>query len=200
MVKRKTVPVSLVVPDASPLLSLGRVNRLDVFGAFAVPIHIVDVVEEEARRPQNDLNGAVRAWLDARPNNVVIETTFVGAGLRQERERGLAPVTGNLGEIAVDEYATRLARQGDPWLVPLVLFEDPDILELRVARLKNVHLINTAALLAGLHELGLVEDGSEILRAINALRRTPMMPIELPARTRRIESTLRKAVSKRSDQ
>ncbi len=98
-------------------------------------------------------------------------------------------------EIAVDEYATRLARQDDPRVVPLVLFEDPDILELRIARLRNVHLINTAALLTGLHELGIVEDADHVLEEINALRKTPMLPVERPARTRQIESTLRKAVA-----
>lgn len=86
MIRRNT-PITLVVPDASPLLSLGRVDRLDIFSAFVVPIHIVDVVAEEAVRPQNDVNSAVRAWLDKRPNNVSIVETNVGLGLKHRRER-----------------------------------------------------------------------------------------------------------------
>lgn len=96
---RRNVPITLVVPDASPLLSLGRIGRLDIFSAFVVPIHIVDVVAEEAVRPQNDVNGAVRAWLDKRPNNISIIETNVGLGLRHRRERGETPQTGNLGRL-----------------------------------------------------------------------------------------------------
>jgi hypothetical protein len=33
--------------------------------------------------------------------------------------------------------------EGNPAMIPLVLFEDPDVLELRIARLKNAHLLNT---------------------------------------------------------
>lgn len=193
MIRRNT-PITLVVPDASPLLSLGRVDRLDIFSAFVVPIHIVDVVAEEAVRPQNDVNSAVRAWLDKRPNNVSIVETNVGLGLKHRRERGETPQTGNLGEIAVDEYATVLARQGSDRLIPLVLFEDPDMLELRVARLSHVHMINTAALLRNLKALDVVDDAVDILDEINRLRISPMAPIERPAKSTKIRSTLRNAV------
>lgn len=191
---RKSVSISIVVPDASPLITLGSVERLDVLSMFAVPIDIVDVVVEELQRPQNDRNGALRRWWDGRPNNIRIVETLVGEGLRSRRARGEVPPTGNLGEIAVDEYATRLAKTGNPQTIPLVLFEDPDVLELRIARLKSVHLLNTAALLIGLRELGLMPDGDEVLAQINSLRKTPMRPIERPAQTSRHRSTFAKAL------
>jgi len=191
---RRNVPVSLIIPDASPLLSLGRAGHLDVLNVFIIPVHIVDVVAEEAKRPVNDTNGAVRAWLDGAPNNVAIVETNVGLGLQQRRARGEHPPTGNLGEIAVDEYATSLALQGDPANIPLVLFEDPDVLELRVARLAHVHLINTAALLTNLQALGVIDNADDIINEINGLRKTPMKPIEKPARSARMQSSLRRAV------
>lgn len=197
MTPRKTVPISIVVPDASPLITLGRIERLDILSLFTKPINIVDVVAEEARRPANDRNGAVGRWFDMRPNNITIVDTLVGGGLKAARARGERPPTGNLGEIAVDEYATGLARLGDPNSIPLVLFEDPDVLELRIARLKNVHLMNTAAFLTGLHEIGLLPDAHQILGTINGLRKTPMLPIERAAQTKKFTSTLRTAVSKK---
>ena len=191
---RKAVSISVVIPDASPLLSLGRVRRLDIFGAFVVPVHIPDVVAEEAQRTQNDANGAVREWLASRPNNVqTIETTF-GLGLRQRRARGEDPPTGGLGELAVEEYALTLARQGNPSIVPLILFEDPDVLDLKIARHANAHLINTAALLTNFDLLAVVPDGRDVLHDINALRATPMIPFERTARTKRVASTVRGAL------
>lgn len=99
---RKSVSVSVIVPDTSPLITLGRIRRLDILSCFVVPIHLVDVVIEESKRPANDRNGAVRQWLESRPNNIVEEQTLVGEGLRARRARGETPPTGNLGEIAVD--------------------------------------------------------------------------------------------------
>lgn len=76
---------------------------------------------------------------------------------------------------------------GNPGLVPLVLFEDPDILELRVARLKNAHLLNTAAMLIGLADAGVEPEGRQILKRVNELRKSPMLPVDRPARTKKVE-------------
>jgi hypothetical protein len=184
--ERKTIKV--IIPDASPLLTLARVGRLDVLRHFVVTIQVVDVVKEEALRPVNDVTGNLRKWFDALPNNVEIVDTTVGLGLQARRQRGEDPPTGQLGEIAVDEHATVLARQGNPAVIPLVLFEDPDVLELRIARLRNVHLLNTAAMLIGLAEAGIDPDARQILKSINDLRKSPMLPIDRPARTKKIES------------
>jgi hypothetical protein len=62
---------------------------------------------------------------------------------------------------------------GNPGLVPLVLFEHPDILELRVARLKNAHLLNTAAMLIGLADAGVEPEGRQILKRVNEFRKSP---------------------------
>jgi hypothetical protein len=94
-----------------------------------------------------------------------------------------------LGEIAVDEYATALARSTGPSFVPLVLFEDPDVLDLRIVRLKGVDLLNTAAWLLTLHREGLLPEGLDLLEQINSTRKTPMVPFEKTGLTRKIRST-----------
>lgn len=191
---RKTVAITLVIPDASPLLTLGRVRRLDVLSYFKVPIHIVDVVAEEAQRPRNDVNGAVRAWFAERSNLLTTVETTVGLGLAVRRARGETPSTRDFGELAVEDYATSLPYQGEGKMLPLVLFEDPDVLDSRLRKAPNVHLLNTAALLLGLEELGLLPDARDVLAAINEERRSPMLPFEEPARTRKYKSTFLKAV------
>lgn len=67
---RKIVDVAVIIPDASPVLTLARVGRIDLLGTFAVPIKIVDQVHDEITRPENDprgecrrgVSGAARAW------------------------------------------------------------------------------------------------------------------------------------------
>src|SRR5579863_1192672 len=81
-------------------------------------------------------------------------------------------------QIAVDEYATALAHSTAPNFVPLVLFEDPDVMQLRVARLKGVHMLNTAGWLLTLHREGLLPEALELVEKINSSRATPLVPFE----------------------
>ncbi len=85
----------------------------------------------------------------------------------------------------MDEYATRLALRGSPTFVPLVLFEDPDVLETRIARLPRVHLLNTAAWIRALTDEKIIADGPALLDAINA---QSLKPVERPGQTARVRS------------
>lgn len=185
---RKIVDVAVIIPDASPVLTLSRIDRLDLFDTFSAPIKIVDQVRYEITKQANDPDGKVAAWLARMGNRVEIVETLVGLGFRTKVERGETPPGGNLGEIAVDEYATQLARTAPPNFVPLVLFEDPDVLETRIARLPRVHLLNTAAWIRALADDGIVADGLKVLQDINAQRKSPMVPIERPGRTKRVQA------------
>jgi hypothetical protein len=185
---RRTVDAAVIIPDASPVLTLARIGRLDLFDTFTAPIHIVDQVEYEITKEANDPKGEVRAWLRRMGNRVVIEETLLGLGFRTKVERGETPSSANLGEIAVDEYATRLALGGSPTFVPLVLFEDPDVLETRIARLPRVHLLNTAAWIRALTDEKIIADGPALLDAINAQRNSPLKPVERPGQTARVRS------------
>jgi hypothetical protein len=62
-VARKTVDVAVIIPDASPVLTLARINRLDLLGSFTVPVRIVDQVHYEITKPENDPKGEVAAGL-----------------------------------------------------------------------------------------------------------------------------------------
>jgi hypothetical protein len=191
---RRAVDVAVILPDAGPVITLARINRLDLFETFTAPIRIVDQVHYEITKPANDPDGTISAWRLRMGNRLTIVETLVGFGFRAKLALGETPRSGNLGEIAVDEYATQLALAGSPTFVPLVLFEDPDVLETRIARLPRVHLLNTAAWIRALADEGIIPDGSKLLDDINAQRKSPMIPIERPGRTRRIQSKwLRKA-------
>jgi hypothetical protein len=194
---RKIVDVAVIIPDASPILTLARVERLDLLSAFTVPIKIVDQVHFEITKPQNDPTGEVRAALQRLHNQIEIVETNVGVGYQIRHARNPREPSGNLGEIAVDEYATRLAHTTGPSFVPLVLFEDPDVMELRIARLKDVHLLNTTAWLMTLHREGLLPEALELIEKINSTRKTPMVPFEKAGLTKKVRSTwLRRSFGK----
>jgi len=184
----KRLSVGVIIPDASPLLTLARIDRLDLLDHFAAPITIVDQVQYEATKPENDPSGRVAAWLQAKGNTVQIAPTVVGAGFKAMLERGETPRSRNLGEIAVEEYALSIARLQSPPFIPLVLFEDPDVLDLALARVKNVHLLNTTAMIRALAHDGKLPQAREIVHAINHARKSPLEPFEKPARTRRLRS------------
>jgi hypothetical protein len=185
---RKAVDVAVIIPDASPVLTLVRIGRIDLLGSFTVPIKIVDQVFYEITKTQNDPDGEVAAALKQLHNQIDIVETNVGVGYQTRRARNPQEPSANLGEIAVDEYATSLARMTGPTFVPLVLFEDPDIMELRIARLKNVHLLNTTAWLMTLHREGLLPEALELVEKINATRKTPLVPFERVGLTRKVRS------------
>ena len=91
----------------------------------------------EITKPENDPKGEVAAALARLHNQIEIIETNVGVGYQTRRARNPREPSSDLGEIAVDEYATTLARSTGPGFVPLVLFEDPDVMDLRIARLRG---------------------------------------------------------------
>lgn len=186
---RKTVDVAVVIPDASPILTLARIGRLNLLGSFTVPIKIVDQVYFEITKPENDPRGEVTLALTRLHNRIEVIETNVGVGYKIRRARNPDEPSRNLGEIAVDEYASLLAGTSGPGFVPLVLFEDPDIMELRIARLKNVHLLNTTGWLLTLHREGLLPEALNLVEQINATRKTPMVPYEKTGLTKKIRSS-----------
>jgi len=186
---RKTVDVAVIIPDASPVLTLARIGRVDLLATFSVPVRIVDQVHYEITKPENDPNGVVADGLKRLHNQIEIIETNVGVGYQTRRSRDPKTPSGNLGEIAVDEYATALAHGTGPTIVPLVLFEDPDVLTLRIARLKGVHLLNTTAWLLTLSREGLLPEAMDLVEQINASRKTPMAPFEKVGLTKKVRST-----------
>jgi hypothetical protein len=122
---RRTVDVAVIIPDASPVLTLARIGRTDLLGSFTVPVRIVDQVRYEITKPENDPKGEIAAALARLHNQIEIVETNVGVGYQTRRARNPREPSSDLGEIAVDEYATTLARSTGPGFVPLVLFRRP---------------------------------------------------------------------------
>jgi hypothetical protein len=62
---------------------------------------------------------------------------------------------------------------------------------------KGVHLLSTAGWLMALEKAAILDDGREVLRRTDEARRTPMRPIDRPARTGKIQSTFIRRATRR---
>jgi hypothetical protein len=191
---KKIVDVAVIIPDASPVLTLARIGRLDLLTLFNAPIHLVDQVKYEITKSQNDPDGQVADFLKRNDNAITIIETNVGVGFQARRSRGDDVKSRNLGETAVEEYTIQLKKTKSPSFVPLVLFEDPDVLALRIADMAGIYLLNTSAWLFGLYENGSLPEGLELIDQINSHRHTPMERIDRDARTRKVRSTWRRRI------
>jgi hypothetical protein len=50
MANKTLVDVIVIIPDASPVMTLARIGRLDLLGSFSIPVHIVDQVHCQRQR------------------------------------------------------------------------------------------------------------------------------------------------------
>lgn len=191
---KKVVDVAIVIPDASPVLTLHRLGRLDLLTRFDIPIHIVDQVHFEMTKPEHDPKGEIAEFVSRNGNRIQIVETVVGIGFKVARSRDPKARSSNLGDAAVSEYALRLRRTGSPSFVPLVLFEDPDVLELPIANVAGIYLLNTTAWLFGMYQGGFLPEGLQLIDRVNEQRRTPMERIDLDARTRKLRATWRRRI------
>lgn len=155
----------LVVPDAGPLNSLWVADQLDLLLLLDMPIIVVDAVYEEVSSDPSYLKDAdVKAFIEDNSPPFVVESTFIGALERQQRQPGM-PRRKNIGELAMMDFISdeggvqRYLRTGDP---VLVLFEDQDLTVL--SQPPNMHLLSTVGMLRGMERVGLIQSADAVIR------------------------------------
>ena len=70
-----------------------------------------------------------------------------------------------------------------------MLFEDRDVLQSRIARLRGVHMLNTTGWLLTLHREGLLPEALDLFEQINSNHASPMVPFEKVGLTKRVRSS-----------
>jgi hypothetical protein len=166
--------IALVLPDAGPLISLGRADRLDLLLRLEVPIFLVDqVLFEATHSPRHHDAERIRAFTDAHPDRVRVIATFVGGAAAAARKREPDARPRGLGEAAIAEFYSRIDEFIDPDRPVLVLFEDSDVRRITALVRGNVHLLSTWGLLKGMEEVGLIESAASVWEAINRSGRHP---------------------------
>lgn len=166
---RPMIDYALIIPDATPLITLAAADSLDLLLKPGLPIAVPDGVHFEAVRFPTKLGAAdLVQWLQDHPE-VRIEPTveFQNAMILFEAGRRRVP---GLGERCAIEVADLIARRA-PDRRSILLYEDSDVLGMRMLRPDLVDTLTTADFLDQLELSGLLQSADHILdRAIEAGR------------------------------
>ena len=192
-------PVTLIIADTSPLLSLAVIDRLDLLQSFGAPVYVTDVVKYECLRYE-DRPGAdkLREWFNAGGGNQhrVVPTAFGPAYLaarKMEEDGTVANATENLGEGSITwtlDHLEDLARSmglnpGDHY--GLVLSDDNDYANAVPPHKlpSNAHLLSTRAFFVALARLGIIESANDLREQVKAGGRPRMSKalLDRPAKT-----------------
>lgn len=183
----KLVPVTLVISDTGPLISLAVVDRLDLLQAFGTTVFVTDAVMYECLR-HADKPGADRLqkWFQDVGTNQhrIVKTPFGPAyleAIRQEEQDGVEGATKNFGEWAtswVMDHLPSLLKQmrlnpGDHF--GLILSEDNAYLygnEPHAKRPANTHFLSTRAFFFALEKAGFIPSAENLRQEVRSSGRT----------------------------
>ncbi len=167
--------VVLLIPDAGPLISLAKADRLRLLLAPGLPVVVADQVLFEATRDTRHEDARrIAEFVRAYPDAVLKFRTAVGDAAAARRAAGETGRQKGQGEAAVAELLARLDEitqaPDDP---VLLLYEDSDVATKRFVLPGNVHLLSTKAFLVGLERRGTIASADEVWAAIEAAGRLP---------------------------
>jgi len=158
--------VPILVPDAGPLITLAYAGRLDVLQRPGWPVHVVDMVLHELTRNPTPTSEMIAAFVKEQALTVV--TTDVWRRYQQRlvdiaAGNGAPPRKAGLGELAIQEYMTRLGLE-EPAVSAIFLFEDHKIAQASFHLPDSAHRVSTRAYLYFLEERGWIASAEEIER------------------------------------
>ena len=177
----------LLLPDAGPLISLGKINALDLLLLPNMDIVVVDAVLAETtfdkKFPEAQI---IEAFVD---EYATVKTTQEGRALLAALHSKSARPR-HAGDFSMLRFLLSQSTAKSPCLV---LFEDSDILkQIRVAetlaaqredRPMTTHYLSMAGFLVGLEKLGLIPSAASYIAAMeNAGRviKDKTHPLDIP--------------------
>lgn len=172
-----TRPISVVLPDIGPLISLAAGGALDLLLLAREDVRIVvtDMVHFEAtHRADEFADGvAIASFLAKNEGRIEVFPTTVGQFALPELKRRLAAgdqisMPQDLGELSITNFVISIHQDpGDPMLV---LIEDDWFIGNSYAVPGNVHLLSTASFLDGLEKVGVIPSAAEVRKRIQQQR------------------------------
>lgn len=173
-----TKKITLVIPDAGPLISLATGNALDLLLALRPGVRLVltDFVYFEVTVFQDRfLDGAqIADFVKKHQAAIEIVPTSIGEfaipGIQEKlRNNPNVPWPNDLGELSISSFVTT-SKDFNPGEPTLVLIEDDWFTSHAYAVPGNVHLLSTSAFLDGLEAQGVIESAALIRSAIQSKR------------------------------
>lgn len=159
-----TNAVQLIVPDATPLVTLAAAGELDLLLRPGVPVIVPDGVKWETTRFPDKLGGQdIVDWLKVNADTVRIAPTREFENFSILIREGVKRVP-NLGERCALEVVNDAIAGPDPKR-SILIYEDSDVPGLIVLRPERVSSLTTAEFLDGLEAARLIQSADRILDA-----------------------------------
>ena len=183
----KKKPVTLIVADSGPLISLSLADRLELLQTFGRPVLIVDTVQMECTKKAHAPGRERLAdWLNTTGKNQfeLIKTPFASlyedaltlemSGEDKRATQGLGDATiswlvKNLDRTAGRDGKTPVGSNND---IVLILTEDGPFGDGHVSNKREAHILSTREWLAALENLKIIASADQILKEIEAAGRT----------------------------
>ena len=170
MHKRKAI--TLIIPDAGPLITLAIADRLELLQSFSRPVIIMDVVKEECLQKSDAPEyPRLKAWFEKTGHNQmrIMSTPFI-AVFKEAAEKSAkgedAYATQGLGDATIAWFVANISRFHSPDDIGLVLTEDASLGD--VALRRDVHVLSTRAWLQGLENAGVIPSAADVIAAVQA--------------------------------
>ncbi|WP_305910359.1 hypothetical protein Q9L42_000105 (plasmid) [Methylomarinum sp. Ch1-1] len=157
--------VQMAIPDAGPLITLAKVDALDLLLLFKdkVGIVITDVVHFEVTQNAIDHDDAkvIRAFLTKHKDRISIQDTQYGQMLIEYAKNGNHELPRDAGEHSIISFL-KIASGRPPGKPMLVILEDSWFETHSGAIPGNVHLLSTHSFLEGLQKMNLLASAKQI--------------------------------------
>lgn len=165
----KTTPITLVVADAGPLISMALANQLKLLFTFDKPVYVLDVVKAECLRKSDAPDREIlRNWLGSNKSQIsIINSPIIkpfNDALRLEETGEQPHATQGLGDAAIAWFVANARQICAPDALSLVLTEDAPFGDTVLAR--NVHVLSTRPWLKTLENFGLIVSAQDVLKQI----------------------------------
>lgn len=192
MTQKKALPVTIVLPDAGPLISLAKADALDLLLVFKDEVRVVitDFVEFEVTRSRTERSDAqkIADFIVKNAGYIEIEKTSIGEALinqyktlqrynddpafrRNLDELGLAPreIPPDSGELSIISFVNGLITN-PPGKPVLILAEDDFFLAAGVAIPGNAHILSTASFLEVLERMHKIKNAKDVWADLQKVR------------------------------
>ncbi len=170
--------ITIVIPDAGPLISLAMGDALHLLLALRPGVRLVltDFVHFEATVfADRFLDGAqIASFIKMNRDAIEVVATTIGEfaipTIKEKlRKDPNAPWPHDLGELSISSFITT-SKDFNPGQPTLVLIEDDWFTANAYAVPGNVHLLSTSAFLDGLEAEGIIESAAAIRKLIQGKR------------------------------
>ena len=160
--------ITLVIPDAGPLISLATADRLDLLDQFAVPVVVLDVVKAECLFKAWPGRDNLERWFGSNDRQIEIISTPIFAlymqATRDEQSKNRGEAKRGLGDAAISWFVANASADSGPNATTLILTEDAALGDSRLGR--DVHILSTRAFLKTLQNLRVIGSARSIIEDI----------------------------------